>query len=88
MTPLRSRIGAFLFEQGAPEDAAPSVTPPGTTTEPLAAGFAACVVGSAGVVVPVAAACAGELRARAGAATALLCVWQPLEVPAEVPAVG
>jgi len=79
--PLRSRIGAFLFEQGAPDAGAAAVAPPGTTAAPLAAGFAACVVGSAGVVVPLAAACAGELRARAGAPTALLCVWEPLEAP-------
>ena len=86
--PLRSRIGAFLFEQGAPADAAPAVAAPGTTAAPLTAGFAACVVGSAGVVVPVAAACAGELRARAGAPTALLCVWQPLEAPPADPPPG
>ncbi|HTE60094.1 MAG TPA: hypothetical protein VK631_07055 [Solirubrobacteraceae bacterium] len=44
----------------------------------------AAVLGAPAAVVPVAAACAGELRARARSAAALLCVWRPaaLSVPA------
>jgi len=39
------------------------------------------VLGSPPAVVPVAAACAGELRARARAAAALLCIWRPAARP-------
>jgi hypothetical protein len=35
------------------------------------------VLGGPAHVPPVAAACAGELRARAGAAAALVCLWRP-----------
>jgi hypothetical protein len=55
---------------------------------PVVAG--AAVLGAPGVVVPVAAACAGELRARARATAALLCIWRPVaptvEPAAPVPA--
>jgi hypothetical protein len=39
------------------------------------------VLGAPAAVVPVAAACAGELRARAKAAAALLCIWRPAARP-------
>ena len=48
-----------------------------STGEPAAEVSSAAVVGAPSVVVPVAASCAGELRARARAAAALLCVWRP-----------
>jgi hypothetical protein len=35
------------------------------------------VLGAPATVVPVAAACAGELRARERAAAALICIWRP-----------
>ena len=41
----------------------------------------AAVVGSDAVVVPVAAACAGELRAREHAPAAALCVWRAVPAP-------
>ncbi len=37
------------------------------------------MLGAPAVVVPVAAACAGELRARSKAAAALLCIWRPVK---------
>jgi hypothetical protein len=37
----------------------------------------AAVLGAPALVVPLAAACAGELRTRAGKAAALLCIWRP-----------
>jgi hypothetical protein len=48
--------------------------------EPPASGAAplvAAVVGGPSAVVPVAAACAGELRARGRTAAALVCIWRP-----------
>jgi hypothetical protein len=59
-------------------------SPPAHSAVPVVAG--AAVLGASGVVVPVAAACAGELRARARATAALLCIWQPA-VPAAEPEV-
>ncbi len=41
------------------------------------------MLGAPAVVVPVAAACAGELRARAQAPAALVCVWRPAAPAAE-----
>ena len=40
------------------------------------------MLGAPEVVVPVAAACAGELRARSRAAAALICIWRPAGAPA------
>ena len=96
-----ARIGAFFFEPddesrrdaapppGAASDAAStsldaaraashSYDGPGSWTH-------GAVLGSDPVVVPVAAACAGELRARDRAAAATLCVWRA--VPEAVGAV-
>ncbi len=47
-----------------------------------AAPIQAAVLGAPAAVVPVAAACAGELRARSRAAAALICIWRPGEAPA------
>src|SRR5215218_3445437 len=71
------RLGAIFFE---PADAPPTPAGrPAADAPELAAPPArnAVVVGAAGAVVPVAAAVAGELRARHRAAAALLCVWRP-----------
>jgi hypothetical protein len=74
---LVRRLGAIFFELA---DAPPS--PAGRAAAEAAEVAAppprnAAVVGAAGAVVPVAAAVAGELRARHRAAAALLCVWRP-----------
>jgi hypothetical protein len=45
----------------------------------------AAVLGAPAAVVAVAAACAGELRARSRSATALLCIWRPAGVPPAPP---
>ena len=70
----------FVPPRPAPPGAAPlhdSPQPP----DPLAR---AVVLGADAAAIPLAAACAGELRARAQAPAALLCVWQPaLEAPAD-----
>jgi len=71
---LLGRLGAFFLEP-AETPARPSEPPP-----PPAAGAActqAVVLGAPAAVVPVAAAVAGELRARSRAATALICIWRP-----------
>jgi hypothetical protein len=62
--------------------AAPASSP--VPTAPAAGVSSAAVLGGAGVAVPVAAACAGELRARAKAAAALLCIWRPPAPPHHV----
>jgi hypothetical protein len=46
----------------------------------------AAVLGAPSSVVPVAAACAGELRARSKAAAALICIWRPAAPAAVEPA--
>jgi hypothetical protein len=56
-------------------------SPPASSAAPVVAG--AALLGASGVVVPVAAACAGELRARARATAALLCIWRPAAPAAE-----
>ena len=43
----------------------------------VAPAMSAAVLGAPGAVIPVAAACAGELRARGRAAAALVCTWRP-----------
>jgi len=54
-------------------------------TDPGSSPLSAGVFGTPAAVVPVAAACAGELRARERAAAALICVWR---APAPAPAPG
>lgn len=70
------RLGAFLLE---PADPAPSSPPAPPTSSPPTRPLRAAVLGAAAHVPPVAAACAGELRARAGAGSALVCLWRPGE---------
>jgi hypothetical protein len=88
MTSLLARLEAFFFEGAESSPASrQDVVPQSAGDEPLstASGGAsrAAVLGAPGVVVPVAAACAGELRARERAAAALLCIWRPGEVEPE-----
>ena len=78
MSGLLGRVGAFFLE--AAETPARSPEPPAPA--PDAAPRPAAVLGAPGSVVPVAAACAGELRARAKAAAALICIWRPADAPA------
>jgi hypothetical protein len=74
VTALIRRLGAFLLEPADPSAAPPSgPTPSSPPVRPLRA----AVLGTAGHVPPVAAACAGELRARAGSGAALVCLWRP-----------
>jgi hypothetical protein len=89
MTSLLARIGAFFVDPATTPEAPPPAderarfVPPSSSPAPEAASIGADAVMSAAVlgapagVVPVAAATAGELRARARAAAALLCVWRP-----------
>jgi hypothetical protein len=73
---LLGRVGAFFFE-AAESPARPSPPPlPGTTP------VQAAVLGAPAAVVPVAAACAGELRARSKSPAALICIWRPSQAPA------
>lgn len=58
----------------------PDASPVDAATCARAIGSAA-VLGAPAVVVPLAAACAGELRARGKAAAALLCLWRPAPGP-------
>lgn len=81
MSGLLGRVGALFLSAAEPPSA------PVPHTRPLApanAPIQAAVLGAEPVVVPVAAACAGELRARARArgAAALLCIWRPAGAPA------
>jgi hypothetical protein len=78
---LLERVGAFFFEAAESPRGSPPAAPP-----PQAEPVQAVVLGAAQLVVPVAAACAGELRARSKAAAALLCIWRPADAPAEPPA--
>jgi hypothetical protein len=72
---LLGRVGAFFFE--AAESAPRPSSPPLPRTTPVQA----AVLGAPAAVVPVAAACAGELRARSKAAAALICIWRPSPAP-------
>ncbi len=80
-------------EGDAPPFAAAPATGPGVpaaapATDPGAAAAApagAAVLGAPAAVVPVAAACAGELRAREQAAAAVICTWRPLAAPLPEP---
>jgi hypothetical protein len=66
-TRIESQRAASLDSEASPTDELPA--------------FAA-VLGAPGVTLPVAAACAGELRVRQRAAAAVLCVWGGGEAPA------
>jgi hypothetical protein len=73
---------AALNPAAAPASAAASGTGAGSAPEsPAQLGFAA-VLGAPAAAVPVAAACAGELRVQSRAAAAVLCVWRGGELPA------
>ena len=88
MSGLLERVGAYFFEtaESPRRQQAPSPSPsPSPHAGPAAQ---AVVVGAAQLVVPVAAACAGELRARSKAAAALLCVWRPAEQTVRSAALG
>jgi len=74
MTTIIRRLGAFLLEPADPVSAPPPAAPP---SSPPVRPLRAAVLGNAAHVPPVAAACAGELRARAGAGSALVCLWRP-----------
>jgi len=74
MTAFIRRLGAFLLE---PADPVPSPPPSAPPSSPPARPLRAAVLGSSAHVPPIAAACAGELRARAGAGSALVCLWRP-----------
>jgi hypothetical protein len=76
---LLGRVGAFFFE--AAESPPRPSPPPLPRTTPVRA----AVLGAPVAVVPVAAACAGELRARSKAAAALICIWRPAQALAHEP---
>jgi hypothetical protein len=80
MTRLLSRVGALFFE--GTEAPAPQIAP---APAPAGSLVDAAVLGASPAVVSVAAACAGELRARSSAAAALIAVWRPPTVPAPEP---
>jgi hypothetical protein len=63
------------FSSASVQESSPAPTAASSGVEAVGS---AAVLGAPAVVVPVAAACAGELRARARAAAALLCVWRPV----------
>jgi len=81
MTGLLSRVGAFFFESA--DAPGPAAVP--RAAAPAAAPAEAAVLGAPGAVVAVAAACAGELRARSRSAAALLCIWRPAGASAPAP---
>ena len=83
MSGFLGRVGSFFLE--AAETPAQWPDPPAPA--PDAAPLRAAVLGAPASVVPVAAACAGELRARSKAAAALICIWRPADVAAP-PALG
>jgi hypothetical protein len=74
---LLGRAAAIFFEPAeSPQQAPPPAPVAGS------ASVEAAVLGAPAFVVPVAAACAGELRARERAAAALICIWRPPGAPA------
>ena len=88
MTSRLARIGAYFFEPAAPVPdrepdrggtrGAPARTAGGSGPPEHEPGWTrAAVLGVHAAVVPVAAACAGELRARERAPAAVLCLWRP-----------
>jgi hypothetical protein len=78
MTGFLGRVGAFFVEPAA--RAAEPAPAPAAVATPLAA----AVLGAPAAVVAVAAACAGELRARHRANAALVCIWRPAGQPPAV----
>jgi hypothetical protein len=76
---LLGRVGALFFEAAESSSPAPYPAEP----VPGAPCVRAAVLGASATAVPVAAACAGELRARVRASAALICIWRPAE--AQVP---
>lgn len=74
------RVGALFFEQVEPAAAPPHGSSPG----PPSSLSKAVVLGPPTAVLPVAAACAGELRARARALAAVVCIWMPAGAAGEV----
>ena len=75
-----TRAAPTSAASAAPTSAA-SAAPASSQASPAASWASAAVLGAPGHVVPLAAACAGELRTRARAAAALLCVWRPAASP-------
>jgi len=75
---LLGRVGAFFFEAAESPARPPRAPAPEADVAPIHA----AVLGAPASVLPVAAACAGELRARAKAAAALICIWRPAGVMA------
>jgi hypothetical protein len=70
-SPWAAPVAASAAEAGA--------SPPVSAAASPAAAESAAVLGAPAVVVPLAAACAGELRARSKAAAALVCIWRPVK---------
>jgi hypothetical protein len=79
---LLGRVGAFFFEAAE----SPARSPQPAAPSPRDAPIRAAVLGAPSSVVPVAAACAGELRARSKTAAALICIWRPVAPAAVEPA--
>jgi hypothetical protein len=75
---MRARFGAMFLEAKASPAPVRSPEPPAPGAAPLGA----AVVGAPRLVVPIAAACAGELRARGRTAAALVCFWRPADAGA------
>ncbi len=82
MSGLLGRVGAFFFEPAEAVEA-PARSPLPPAPQPGDPPARAAVLGAPAHVVPVAAACAGELRARSRAAAALVCIWRPTAVEPE-----
>jgi hypothetical protein len=77
VTALLRRLGAFLLEP-AEHPASPRAEPRAPLpAAPLARPTRVAVLGAPADVPAVAAACAGELRARHRASAALVCLWRP-----------
>jgi hypothetical protein len=81
--PSTASLSAPPSAAGVPASVQESSPATASSSAGLGAVMSAGVLGAPAVVAPVAAACAGELRARARASAALLCVWRP-----GAPAVG
>ena len=78
---MLGRVGAMFLEATGSPAPVRRPQPPASGARP----FRAAVLGAPTVVVPVAAACAGELRARGRTAAALVCIWRPDDVRAPDP---
>jgi hypothetical protein len=82
MSDFLARVGAFFVETGAaPAASTPTTDPRDLDHEPGPPPTSAAVLGAPDAAVAVAAACAGELRARSRAPAALLCIWRPAPPP-------